>query len=78
MNLFDKAKQKELKPVLINCLHCNSKFKPDIRNLKRGWSIFCSRSCSTIWSNLKRDGLLKKSYIRERKIRSILKEKIIN
>lgn len=45
MNLFTKAKVIE-KTKKSLCLHCNSVFVPDKRNLNRGWGLFCSKSCS--------------------------------
>jgi hypothetical protein len=44
MTLFQKAKIKSDKK---DCYQCGSKFKPDNRNLKRGWGLFCSKSCSS-------------------------------
>lgn len=51
MNLFRKAKIKENREIFSNCHVCNSEFKPDSRNTKRGWGLFCSKSCATRWRN---------------------------
>lgn len=45
MNIFDKAKSNQ-DDGSKKCFHCENKFIPDKRNLKRGWGLFCSKSCS--------------------------------
>ena len=49
MNLFEKAKIKDDDSYL--CLNCGEKFNPDKRNLKRGWGLFCSKRCSSEYTN---------------------------
>jgi hypothetical protein len=51
MSLFKKAKIKEKREVFSNCHVCNKEFTPDKRNTNRGWGLFCSKSCATIWRN---------------------------
>ena len=47
MNIFKKAKIAEKNNShRRNCFFCNKLFEPDMRNLKRGWDIFCSKSCA--------------------------------
>lgn len=53
-NLFKKAKSKEKREVYSNCLICHEEFKPDPRNKKRGWGLFCSKSCSAKWRKKKK------------------------
>jgi translation initiation factor 2 beta subunit (eIF-2beta)/eIF-5 len=48
-NIFDKAKDKEDKGFK-KCFTCGTTFRPDIRNVKRGWGMNCSKSCA---SNMK-------------------------
>lgn len=48
MNLFEKAKIKDDSYL---CLNCGEKFNPDKRNLKRGWGLFCSKRCSSEYTN---------------------------
>lgn len=55
MNLFKKAKIKENREIFSNCHVCNIEFKPDSRNKKRGWGLFCSKSCSSKWREKKKD-----------------------
>jgi hypothetical protein len=51
MNIFQRAKlETNVKPL---CLHCNQPYTPDSRNTKRGWGLFCSKSCSVTWRNTK-------------------------
>ena len=55
------------------CDNCGIEYKPDKRNLKRGWGLCCSKSCAAkkremsrpdynpdrvVYNNLKRAGLL--------------------
>jgi hypothetical protein len=44
MNLFEKAKLYQNNKYL--CTYCNKPYIPDNRNIKRGWGLFCSKSCS--------------------------------
>lgn len=67
MNIFKKAKLKEKKESFSRCHYCKSEFKPDSRNVKRGWGLFCSKSCSTRWRNKKKT----KSDIRDYNIRRL-------
>lgn len=49
-NLFLKAK----KVVIDNkhkCYNCGSKFTPARGSIKRGWGMFCSRSCASKWAS---------------------------
>lgn len=49
-NLFLKAK----KVVIDNkhkCYNCGSKFTPARGSIKRGWGMFCSRSCASKWTS---------------------------
>lgn len=64
MNIFKNAKKKEKRTIVSNCLSCNEEFKPDQRNRKRGWGIFCSMSCAITWRNKKKN----KSEKREEKL----------
>lgn len=54
-NLFNKAKVREKREVFSNCLVCKKEFQPDPRNKKRGWGLFCSKSCSSTWREKKKD-----------------------
>ena len=45
MNIFEKSKSNE-DHGKINCINCGKEFKPDKRNLNRGWGLSCSKSCS--------------------------------
>jgi hypothetical protein len=51
MNLFQKAKLESKDTDKVECYCCKSKFTPDLRNRKRGWGMFCSKSCSSKWKN---------------------------
>ncbi len=52
MNIFQKAiiasKAKNI------CFVCEAEFLSDKRNKKRGWGLFCSKSCSAKWRNKKK------------------------
>jgi hypothetical protein len=48
MNLFDKAKSEK---KVAKCKNCTIEFKPDKRNLNRGWGLCCSKSCATTFKN---------------------------
>jgi hypothetical protein len=52
MNLFKKAKDREKYIGIKLCLYCQVEFKPDTRNTKRGWGLYCSKSCATKHYNL--------------------------
>lgn len=41
------------------CLVCFEDFKSDLRNLKRGWGLCCSKSCAAV--KRERDNKLKDS-----------------
>ena len=45
-NIFENAKNNERHSNERVCLFCEKHFIADSRNLKRGWGIFCSKSCS--------------------------------
>ena len=47
MSLFDKAKMVKADVRLCRC--CKAEFKPDKRNLKRGWGMCCSKSCAATY-----------------------------
>lgn len=32
-----------------NCKHCNKMFKAKTKEIKRGWGMFCSRSCAVVF-----------------------------
>jgi hypothetical protein len=64
MNLFNKAKNKSDK---VECYLCETPFKPDQRNVKRGWGIFCSKSCSSKF----REKTKTKSELRDFKLRKL-------
>jgi hypothetical protein len=49
MNLFLKAKNESYKNGIHLCHLCKEEFKPDKRNLNRGWGLFCSKTCSAIF-----------------------------
>jgi hypothetical protein len=49
MNLFTKSKNNSYKEGIHLCHFCNAEFKPDKRNLKRGWGMFCSKTCSSLF-----------------------------
>jgi len=66
-NLFNKAKIREKREVFSNCLVCKKEFKPDVSNKNRGWGLFCSKSCSAIWREKKKN----KSDIRDYKINQL-------
>ena len=54
MNLFTKAKNESHKYGIHRCHFCSGEFKPDKRNLNRGWGMFCSKTCSSLFrQNLK-------------------------
>lgn len=38
--------------MIKNCLHCNSEFEAKPSEIKRGFAKFCSRSCSSQYSNM--------------------------
>lgn len=61
-DLFKKAKASEKKEKFSKCHSCNSEFIPDERNKKRGWGMFCSKSCSTRWRNKKKTKSEKRDY----------------
>lgn len=48
MNLFDKAKSVK---IFKTCQNCSKEFKPDKRNVNRGWGLCCSKSCATSYRN---------------------------
>lgn len=50
MNLFLQAKKSAEKTGIIECHLCHQEFKPDKRNLNRGWGVFCSKTCSALFS----------------------------
>ena len=50
MNLFQKAKKKEKRQELRKCLNCGGDFKAKKSVINRGWGLFCSKSCSSIWT----------------------------
>ena len=52
MNIFKNAKIKEKRFGIKPCLYCQVEFKPDKRNTKRGWGLYCSKSCATKHYNL--------------------------
>ncbi len=72
MSLFLKAKNESYRDGVHLCYFCNKEFKPDKRNLNRGWGMFCSKTCSSRhiihisklskeeWLAVKRDLNLKK------------------
>lgn len=62
MNIFDKAILNAKKQTNSNCYICNKEFKPDNRNIKRGWGLFCSKSCSTIWRNKEKTTAMLRDY----------------
>lgn len=70
MNLFEKAKQQKKRH---ECQYCKKDFKPDSRNLNRGWGLFCSKSCSSKWrtrmSNAKSSDF--KTEMRDYKLRQL-------
>jgi hypothetical protein len=47
MSLFDKAKMVKADTRL--CRNCKKEFKPDKRNLNRGWGMCCSKSCAATY-----------------------------
>jgi hypothetical protein len=49
MNLFERAKTGQNAKYLCTC--CNAPYIPDNRNLKRGWGLFCSKSCSALFKS---------------------------
>ena len=49
MNLFDKAKNKKTNGKC--CHNCGKEFKPDKRNVARGWGLYCSKSCAATFKN---------------------------
>jgi hypothetical protein len=48
MNLFDKSKSVK---TVKTCQNCSKEFKPDKRNVNRGWSLCCSKSCAASYKN---------------------------
>ena len=46
MNIFEEA-LKNCDDGMRNCIFCDQKFKPDNRNLKRGWGLSCSKKCAS-------------------------------
>lgn len=48
MTLFDKAKEKK---TTKNCQNCGKEFKPDKRNVNRGWGLCCDKSCAASYKN---------------------------
>lgn len=34
-------------PPKDNCYYCGKEFEVDLRSRKRGWGLFCSKSCSS-------------------------------
>jgi hypothetical protein len=48
MNLFNKAKERKINK---SCQNCNAEFTPDNRNVKRGWGLYCSKSCAVTHRN---------------------------
>ena len=80
MDLFIDAKEKGKKDGIIKCLQCGSEFKPDNRNVARGWGHFCSKSCAVSFKNKvlklkkssnKRDKNKLKAIQREYKLRQL-------
>jgi hypothetical protein len=67
-NLFQKAKEYFIESLYKNCYMCGEKFKPDTRNSKRGWGIFCSKSCSIRFRNKYKD---KKSKMRDYNLKKL-------
>lgn len=67
MNIFKRAKIKENREVFSNCYICGEEFKPDNRNVKRGWGLFCSKSCASKW----REKSKTKSEIRDFKLKRL-------
>jgi hypothetical protein len=51
MNLFNKAKITQKIKTKKDCLFCGNLFEPDKRALKRGWGLYCSKSCSVSHRN---------------------------
>lgn len=49
MNLFQKAKEESKDSDKVQCYFCKDKFTPDARNRKRGWGMFCSKTCAALW-----------------------------
>jgi hypothetical protein len=73
MNLFKIAREKGLKSDIKECYYCSKSFKPDKRNLNRGWGIFCSKKCSALYKikfNLLNDGE-KLSEVRNRNLKKL-------
>lgn len=61
MNLFSQAKKNAEKDGIIECHFCHKEFKPDKRNLNRGWGMFCSRSCNVVYhSKLRKASVLER------------------
>jgi hypothetical protein len=48
MNLFNKAKSVK---TTNNCRNCGCEFKPDKRNVNRGWGLCCGKSCAASYKN---------------------------
>ena len=46
MDLFKNTKIKSKDSDKKECLYCSKEFKPDLRNVKRGWGKCCSKSCA--------------------------------
>jgi len=46
MTIFDKAKLVKCDSTR-ECFSCGVAFKPDLRNVKRGWGMNCSKSCAS-------------------------------
>lgn len=46
-NLFEIAKDKP-NPNQRHCLFCDVEYIADMRNVKRGWGLCCSKSCAAL------------------------------
>jgi len=68
VNLFRKAKDKKSEH---KCQYCDIDFKPDARNLNRGWGLFCSKSCSSKWRTKIKNMKDSTSEIRDYKMRQL-------
>lgn len=73
INLFKKAKKLEKRQSQKDCLFCGTLFKPDKRNLNRGWGLYCSKSCSVQHRNElnNMNSIDRKREEREKKLRQL-------
>jgi hypothetical protein len=55
MNLFEKAYENRQSEDFNTCYICGCKFKLNKSNIRRGWGMFCSKSCSAKWRKNKKD-----------------------